>query len=102
MTIRALNLIVGKAIISDQFRIGLMNGSRAELMRDYDLEPDEMAEVIAIQANTPVEFYAAIYHMVDAREAARRVSQPAAASEGVRRSLEAIMRRAAAGLPAPA
>jgi hypothetical protein len=71
MSIRNLEILVGKAVVSDQFRAGILNGRRAELLHEFDLEPDEASEVLAIQADTLAEFSAAIERIVHAREALR-------------------------------
>ena len=68
MSTRNLQILVGKAVVSDDFRIGILNGRRAELIRSFELEPDEIAGVMAIQAGTLTEFAAAIEQMVNPRE----------------------------------
>lgn len=56
----ALQKIVGKAVISDNFRAGLLNGRRAELIDGFDLEPHERNQILSIQAQTLAEFAAEI------------------------------------------
>ena len=68
MSVRGLHILVGKAVISDEFRDGILNGRRDELIRSFDLEPEEVAEVMAIQANTLEEFAAAVEQIVESRE----------------------------------
>lgn len=68
MSARGLQMLVGKAVVSDEFRIGILNGRRDELIGSFDLEPEEIAEVMAIQAETLAEFAAAIEHMVSLRK----------------------------------
>ncbi len=68
MSTRSLQILVGKAVVSDEFRIGILNGRRAELIRGFELEPEEIAGVMAIQAGTLAEFAAAVEQMVSARE----------------------------------
>ena len=60
MSIRALEAIVGRAVVSDRFRTGILNGKRAELIRQFGLEPDETSAVMSIQARSLPEFARAI------------------------------------------
>ena len=52
--------MVGRAIVSDKYRAGILNGHKAELLRDLDLEPGESAQIMAIRANTLAEFAAEV------------------------------------------
>jgi hypothetical protein len=65
-----LNRIVGEAVISDQFRTGLLNGRRAELVRDprFQLEPDETAALLSIEADSLQDFAAAVEGFIDQRQ----------------------------------
>jgi hypothetical protein len=63
-----MKVMVTRAVTSDQFRKGMMNGRRAELIREYDLDPDEQAEIMAIRANTEAEFYGAMDRIIVSRE----------------------------------
>jgi hypothetical protein len=76
MSVKGLNEVVGKAIISDSFRAGLMNGKRAELLRQFGerLDPDERQAVLAIQAHSFSDFAAAVERLIAQRE--RRPSAP--------------------------
>lgn len=69
MTIRALNIIVGKMVVSDEFREGILGGRRAQLLEDFDLEPDEVRLLMAIQADTVAEFA----NYIDAHIEGRRI-----------------------------
>ncbi len=97
MSLRAMNVMVTRAVTSDQFRKGMINGRRAELIREYDLDPDEQAEIMAIQANTESEFYRAMDRIIISR-ASRRSSLLADTPAGIDRRLEVIARYAAARL----
>ncbi len=63
----ALQKIVGKIVISDNFRAGILNGRRAELISGFDLEPEEYAQVMAIQAQSLEEFAAEIQQITQSR-----------------------------------
>jgi hypothetical protein len=67
MSIRGLQFMVGRAVISDEYRAGILNGHKAELIRDLDLEPGESAQVMAIRANTLAEFAAEVDRIVQAQ-----------------------------------
>ncbi len=67
MSIRGLQKIVGKAVMSDHFRDGLLGERRAELIGGFDLEPDELDKVMAIQVETLAEFAGAIEEIAGPR-----------------------------------
>jgi hypothetical protein len=92
-----MNVMVTRAVTSDQFRKGMINGRRAELIREYDLDPDEQAEIMAIQANTESEFYGDMDRIIISR-ASRRASLLADTHAGTDRRLEIIARYTAARL----
>jgi hypothetical protein len=70
MSLRGMNEIIGKAVISDRFRAGLLNGRRAELIRqpEFELEPDEAMALMAIHAENLAEFAVAVEQLVAQRE----------------------------------
>jgi hypothetical protein len=99
MSLRAMKVMVTRAVTSDQFRKGMMNGRRAELIREYDLDPDERVEIMAIQANTESEFYRAMDRIMLSR-ASRRSTLLADPSAGTDHSLKVTARYAGARLTA--
>jgi len=60
MSVRALEAIIGKAVVSERFRVGILNGKRAELIGQFGLEPDEASAVLSIKAQNLTEFARAI------------------------------------------
>ena len=78
MSIRGLNEVVGKAIISDSFRAGLLGSQRAETLRLFEdkLDADEQQALLGIQAETFADFAAAIELLIEQREG-RRAAVPA-------------------------
>jgi hypothetical protein len=76
MSLRGLNEIIGKAVISDRFRAGLLTGKRAELIRqpEFELEPEEAMALMAINAENLAEFAIAVEQLVEQREP--RPAQP--------------------------
>ena len=67
MSIHGLQFMVARAVISDQYRIGILNGHKAELIQELDLDPGESAQVMAIRANTLAEFAAEVDRIVQAQ-----------------------------------
>lgn len=68
MSITSLNTIITKAVVSDRFRAGLLNGQKAVLIRDFDLEPAEVSAIMSIHVGSLAEFAAAIDQLVQPRE----------------------------------
>lgn len=69
MSTYGLNKLIGKACISNTFQADLMNGRRAELiqMPEFELEPDEARDLLAIKADTFADFAAAVEGLLDQR-----------------------------------
>lgn len=76
MTIEALKTIVTKATVSDQFRAGMLGGKRTELLKDFELSPDELADVMAIRAATETDFYQAMGEIITRRSATQSGQKP--------------------------
>ncbi len=72
MSTDGINRMLGEAVISDRFRAGLLNGQRAELVGDprFQLEADETAALLSIQADTLQQFAAAVERYIEGRKAA--------------------------------
>ncbi len=72
MSINGLNQLLGEAVVSDQFRAGLLNGRRAELVSDprFKLEPDEAAALLSIEANNLQDFAVAVEMYLSQRKSA--------------------------------
>ncbi|HHH42099.1 MAG TPA: hypothetical protein ENK56_08865 [Chloroflexi bacterium] len=62
MSYQALEMLVGEAIIDQEFRSRLLNGQRPHILQQYDLTPEERRMLLSIQANSLEEFAACIYH----------------------------------------
>ena len=67
MSIHGLQFMVARAVISDQYRVGILNGHKADLIQELDLDPGESAQVMAIRANTLAEFAAEVDRIVQAQ-----------------------------------
>ncbi len=72
MSISGLNQLLGEAVVSDQFRAGLLNGRRAELVSDprFKLEPDEAAALLSIEADNLQDFAVAVEIYLSQRKSA--------------------------------
>ena len=73
MSISGLNQLLGEAVVSDQFRTGLLNGRRAELVTDprFKLEPDEAAALLSIEADNLQDFAVGVELYLNQRKAAQ-------------------------------
>ncbi len=67
MSIEGLRDLVGQGVVSDEFCKGIMNGKRAELIARFDLDPDEIAALLAIRADTLYEFAVALEKFLRSR-----------------------------------
>jgi hypothetical protein len=78
MSATGLNKLIGQACISDTFQAGLMNGRRAELIREFELEADEAGALLAIRADSFADFAAVVEHMLEQARESRpvRVESP--------------------------
>ena len=78
MSITSLNTIITKAVVSDRFRAGLLNGQKAVLIRDFDLDPAEVSAIMSIHVGSLAEFAAEVDQLVQTREFApsRLTSNP--------------------------
>jgi hypothetical protein len=83
MSALILEQLVGKAVISDEFRAGLLNGRRAELIGSFGLEPDEVTAVMAIRASTLMEFAGAVEQLISGDEPAPLAAAYQQASGGL-------------------
>lgn len=79
MSIANLNRFVGNAIISDRTREWVTNGRLVEILRENNLDNDEIAEIAAARAQSMSELSAVIEHMVARQEARARSNSVAAA-----------------------
>ncbi|MBM4424226.1 MAG: hypothetical protein FJ030_12700 [Chloroflexi bacterium] len=61
MSIRGMNQLIGKALISDTARGWALNGKRADLLQQCELDADEVANIMSIKAHTLEEFSAAVH-----------------------------------------
>jgi hypothetical protein len=70
MSTLSLNAIITKAVVSDRFRAGLLNGQRAVLIRDFDLDPAEVSAIMSIHVASLAEFAAVIDQLLQTRDLA--------------------------------
>ncbi len=67
MSLYGLQTLIWQAVVSDDFRKGVLNGQRAELITSLDLEADEAAQVMAIQTGTLPEFANGVLEIMHTR-----------------------------------
>lgn len=79
MSLMGLNQLLGEAVVSDQFRAGLLNGRRAELVADprFKLEPDEAAALLSIEADNLQDFAVGVESYLSQRKAASAAAHAA-------------------------
>jgi hypothetical protein len=98
MSLYGLKTMVTRAVTSDLFRTGMINGRRAELIRNFDLDPEERAEIMAIQASTESELYRALDRIILARDGACRPHPLASVYKGIGGHADIRLRLAATRL----
>ena len=67
MSLYGLQTLVARSVISDSFRTGMLNGQRAELIRDVDLDPEEATQVMAIGGDSLPDFASGVFDIMEAR-----------------------------------
>jgi hypothetical protein len=60
MSALAINKLIGRVLTSDSARAWVLNGHRADVLGEFELEPDEYTDIMDIRANTLQEFSAAV------------------------------------------
>ncbi|HJW83954.1 MAG TPA: Os1348 family NHLP clan protein [Anaerolineae bacterium] len=73
----ALEEVVGHAIIDREFRAGLLNGTRARLLSQFNLTPDETQVLMSIRADSLEAFAGQLYRWIEAQQPRRRQLRPA-------------------------
>lgn len=74
MSRRALERLVGTALVDSAFRERLLNGGRREVIAAFDLTPEEQMQVLSIHADDLQEFARVLHGWLQDCEAA--VSSP--------------------------
>ena len=74
MSVEAVQMIVGTAVIDRRFRQTLLEKPAAAI-KPFELAPDEYAVVLAIEANTLEQFARKIDEWITAKAAERRDNQ---------------------------
>jgi hypothetical protein len=76
----ALQAIVGTALIDKEFRQAMLNGSRAAVIGQFDLSPDERETVMSIEASTLEQFAWELHSWImEKRQAAEGLRETKAA-----------------------
>ena len=64
MSIEKLNRFIGLTVISDRTREWAMNGRLDEVLREHELDEEEIAEIVIAQPRSPAELSAVVHRMV--------------------------------------
>ncbi|MEK6575255.1 MAG: hypothetical protein AABZ58_13185, partial [Chloroflexota bacterium] len=64
MSIEKLNRFIGLTVISDRTREWAMNGRLDEVLREHELDEEEIAEIVIAQPGSPAELSAVVHRMV--------------------------------------
>ena len=70
MSASELDRLVCQAVLSEKFCAAVLDGQRAELIKAYNLDPEEVARLLAIHADTLPDFAAAALQVISRRQAA--------------------------------
>lgn len=79
---RALNRLVGEALVNERLCRDLLNGRRAELLSSIQLGPEQTAAVLSIQATTLQEFAQAVEQVMENHSMANAHSEAARGGGG--------------------
>lgn len=63
---RALQYLIGRAIVDKSFREQLLDGSRQQLLAEFDLTDDERLAIESIEASTLEEFACRLHRWIEA------------------------------------
>ena len=64
MSIQKLNRFIGLTVISDRTREWAMKGRLDEVLREYELDEEEIAEIVIAQPGSVDELTAVVHRMV--------------------------------------
>jgi hypothetical protein len=75
----ALQAVVGTALIDKEFRLAMLNGSRAAVIKQFDLSPDEREAIMSIEASTLEQFAWQLHNWIMEKRRAEEDRQAKAA-----------------------
>ena len=67
MSIHGLQKLIWQAVANEDFRTGVLNGRRDELIRQVELDDDEASQVLAIRTETLPDFANGILEIMQTR-----------------------------------
>ena len=67
MSLHGLQLLVARTVISEDFRAGVLNGRRAEMIEHLDLDGEEAGQVMAIHCDSLPEFANGVLEIMEAQ-----------------------------------
>jgi hypothetical protein len=67
MSIHGLQKLIWQAVVDDDFRTGVLNGRRAELIREVELDEDEAKRILAIRTESLPDFANGVLEIMHTR-----------------------------------
>ena len=67
MSLHGLQKLIWQAVVNDDFRTGMLNGRRAELIREVELDEEEAQRLLAIRTETLPDFANGVLEIMQAR-----------------------------------
>jgi hypothetical protein len=67
MSIHGLQTLIWQAVVDDDFRTGVLNGRRADLIEGIDLDDEEARQVMAIRTDTLPDFANVVFEIMQTR-----------------------------------
>jgi hypothetical protein len=67
MSLHGLQTLIWQAVVDEDFRAGVLNGRRADLIQGIDLDDDEARRVLAIRTDTLPDFANVVFEIMQSR-----------------------------------
>ncbi len=67
MSMHGLQKLIWQAVVNDDFRSGVLDGRRAELIREVELDEEEAKRILAISTETLPDFANGVLEIMQAR-----------------------------------
>jgi hypothetical protein len=67
MSLHGLQTLIWQAVVDDDFRAGMLNGHRADLLKGLDLDDEEANRVLAIRSDDLPDFANVVFEIMQTR-----------------------------------
>jgi hypothetical protein len=67
MSLHGLQTLIWQAVVDEDFRSGVLNGRRADLIQGLDLDDDEAKHVLAIRTESLPDFANTVFEIMQTR-----------------------------------